>query len=115
MNVLRCLACLPMVAALATATPQPQEPSESPLLRTLRALERVAPDYTNVPGASRPLLVEVKHELRDVILATITSSEGLPASPDELTSKALARLVSEGVSVENERDEVDGSRLDAVL
>ncbi len=104
-----------MIAALATATPQPHEPRESPLMRTLRALQCIAPDYTNVPEASRPLLVELKHELRDVILATVNSPEGRAASPDELTSKALARLASEGVAVEEEAEEVDGTQLDALL
>jgi hypothetical protein len=108
-RVLRCLAGLPLIAAFALAAPETSQPRESPLQRTLRELQAIPPDYTNVPEASRPLLTRLKHQLRDLILAIVSSPEGRFASPDELTSMVLARLEAEGVSMGSDDATVEAS------
>jgi hypothetical protein len=81
-------------------------PVESPLRRALTALQAIPPDYTNVPAESRPLVVEVKHRLRDVIVEIVSAPDGAPTAPDRLEAAVVARLEAEGVPLE--RGTADG-------
>jgi hypothetical protein len=53
----------------------------------------------DVPEAARPLLTELKHQLRDLILRTLNAAHKQVVDADQLTAEVFKELEREGVPV----------------
>lgn len=90
------LALLWAVALLPGPTAAGQSVSIAETLRSLRSIktDEFAPD---VPPAAKPLLIKLKHQLRDLILETLNRQTGRRTRAETLQARVLARLGGMGI------------------
>lgn len=91
-----------ILAAQGTSPSNLQLPS---IRRTYDELQKVELDdpegfpYTDVPEVARPLLTQLKHELRDLILATLNVPSGGGTDPAQLSARVTDTLKQEGIPI----------------
>jgi hypothetical protein len=101
LTVLRCCASGVIAIAFCThfliAFANAQTSTIAETVRQLKTVEVADFPPTDVPAAARPLLKQLKHQLRDLIAETLNEHHHRQRSPDETRAAILDRLRSLGV------------------
>lgn len=103
------LACVILIAINANADAQtrsnPQNDSISSTASALQKLDGEAA-YTDVPPEARPLLTQLKHQLRDLVNRTLDADPSTLTDARVLNAKVLAALKREGITTGGPKDDV---------
>ena len=95
------------LAERKTGSASTGEPAETRLVTTTAELNRITTDWmdTDVPAAAVPLIKRLKHDLRDVIIATINRPEVIDTDPSAMQSAVRGRLAQLGVQISDYDDD----------
>ena len=88
---------------LASPPDDPSSDVAAQIARTQAALYQYTTDDMDyaVPAAAVPLLTTLKHQLRDLVIAELNSSEKNAVTPDDLEARVLLKLESHGVQAQH--------------
>ena len=98
------LVCLAAAGFAVSQTP-PAQPQVTAIRSTVAALQKIQPPPDErehpegVPEAARPLLKQLKHQLRDLIAATLNAQSANLGERDRLAEDLIGTLKSGGVIV----------------
>jgi hypothetical protein len=101
-SIFRALLFLSLASALALSqndSSQPRFQLSDQAARTVQELNSIGPpdDWTDVPEAARPLLTQLKHQLRDLVWQGL-NAEGAQPEPSTLRRRLMADLDRVGLA-----------------
>lgn len=87
---------------------QSNDEANDSIKQTVDKLRRFKSDVMNpnIPVAAKPLLTLLKHQLRDLITGTLNARSNSQQNPQGLRANIINELKSDGVTVEEPKDEV---------